>query len=234
MIENIKKVTNPLTVIAIFAGLSELASTVSIGFVDKSLQEVYLYFIMIFPTLLVILFFLTLNLNHKALYAPSDYKDETNFIYAMRGFSAEVNSITINKDNFENYEENLKEIDMHIKSKIIDSITSSKISLFERKFFENFMRKSQPYFESRKIKEIEYSIHSPNHFLLSIYFVPESDSLRKVTNFIFYFKAKDDKVFLEVLGKDIYGDDSKLDEIIERLYQYINKELSLKKIVKGQ
>ncbi len=35
---------------------------------------------MLFPTLLVSVFFLTLNFNHKKLYAPSDYKDEKHFM----------------------------------------------------------------------------------------------------------------------------------------------------------
>lgn len=35
---------------------------------------------MLFPTVLVGVFFLTLNFNHKVLYAPSDYKNEDNFL----------------------------------------------------------------------------------------------------------------------------------------------------------
>lgn len=39
----------------------------------------YIWFLMLFPPLLITLFFVTLNFNHKVLYAPSDWKDETNF-----------------------------------------------------------------------------------------------------------------------------------------------------------
>jgi hypothetical protein len=35
---------------------------------------------MAFPTLLILLFFITLNFNYKVLYAPSDFKDEDNFL----------------------------------------------------------------------------------------------------------------------------------------------------------
>ena len=35
---------------------------------------------MLFPVFLVGIFFLTLNFNHKVLYAPSDYKNEDNFL----------------------------------------------------------------------------------------------------------------------------------------------------------
>src|SRR5690606_32026444 len=35
---------------------------------------------MLFPVFLVGTFFLTLNFNHRVLYAPSDYRDENNFV----------------------------------------------------------------------------------------------------------------------------------------------------------
>lgn len=80
MIENIKRINNPLTIIAIFAALAEINATVAIGLVDKDLHSIFIWFVMIFPTLLVILFFLTLNYNTKVMYSPSDYKDDKNFM----------------------------------------------------------------------------------------------------------------------------------------------------------
>jgi hypothetical protein len=38
---------------------------------------------MIFPALLVALFFATLNFNHRVLYAPSDYQNEENFLRSL-------------------------------------------------------------------------------------------------------------------------------------------------------
>lgn len=38
-----------------------------------------MWFVMLFPTLLVVLFFLTLNFNHTVLYAPGDYSNERYF-----------------------------------------------------------------------------------------------------------------------------------------------------------
>lgn len=80
MIERIKKIVNPLTLIAVFAGLSEVAMTSALLAVDKELQIFLLYFIIGFPVLLVTLFFLTLNFNHRVLYAPHDFIDESNFV----------------------------------------------------------------------------------------------------------------------------------------------------------
>lgn len=80
MTEKIGPVKNPLTVIAIFAGVAEAASTAVMPFVEAGIQSVYVWFVMLFPILLVAAFFLTLNFNPKVLYAPSDYEDEKNFI----------------------------------------------------------------------------------------------------------------------------------------------------------
>jgi len=41
MIENIKKISNPLTTIAIFAGLAEINSTIAISYVRADLQNLY-------------------------------------------------------------------------------------------------------------------------------------------------------------------------------------------------
>lgn len=83
MIEKIKGINNPLTIIAIFAALAEISATVSVGFIDKNLQPIFIWFLMGFPSLLVILFFITLNFNTKVMYSPSDYKDEKYFVKAL-------------------------------------------------------------------------------------------------------------------------------------------------------
>jgi len=94
MIEKFKAVNNPLTIIALFAGLAEIAFTVSLGLVDKPLQTIFIWFVMVFPTLLVILFFTTLNFNPRVLYSPSDYKDEENFVNALIGTKTVVANLS--------------------------------------------------------------------------------------------------------------------------------------------
>ncbi|MGF1733589.1 hypothetical protein [Photobacterium kasasachensis] len=80
MLEKMTHVKNPLTVIAMFAAIAEISGTVVLPFVDKENQELYIWFLMLFPSFLVAVFFLTLNFNHKTLYAPSDYQNEDNFL----------------------------------------------------------------------------------------------------------------------------------------------------------
>ena len=85
MIEKMRAVSNPLTIIAIFAALAEVAGTVVLALVDVSIQSIFVWFVMLFPILIVLLFFLTLNFNPKVLYAPSDFRDEENFLQTMLG-----------------------------------------------------------------------------------------------------------------------------------------------------
>lgn len=83
MIEKVGPIKNPLTIIAIFAAIAEISGTIVLPFIDQSNQALYVWFLMVFPILLILLFFLTLNFNHKVLYAPSDYRNEDNFLQSL-------------------------------------------------------------------------------------------------------------------------------------------------------
>jgi hypothetical protein len=83
MIEKIKPINNPLTIIAIFAALSEIASTVAVTLIAPELQSRFLWFVMVFPAGIVLLFFLILFFKNSVLYAPSDFKDEQNYLIAL-------------------------------------------------------------------------------------------------------------------------------------------------------
>ena len=80
MVEKVGHIKNPLTVIAIFAAIAEISGTTVLPFIESENQGIYIWFLMLFPVFLVGIFFVTLNLNHKVLYAPSDYKNEDNFL----------------------------------------------------------------------------------------------------------------------------------------------------------
>jgi len=80
MIEKIKHIRNPLTIVAIFATLAELAGTVSPTTIDERYHIIIVCFLVVFPTLLVILFFLTLWCRPWVLYGPSDFQNEEHFL----------------------------------------------------------------------------------------------------------------------------------------------------------
>ncbi|OGT88464.1 MAG: hypothetical protein A2286_07110 [Gammaproteobacteria bacterium RIFOXYA12_FULL_61_12] len=78
------KVSNPLTVVAIFAGLAEAFATYALVNVPSEIQHLFVYFVMAFPTLIVLLFFAVLNWNHTVLYAPGDFEDESMYLESLR------------------------------------------------------------------------------------------------------------------------------------------------------
>lgn len=85
MTEKINHVKKPLTIIAIFAGIAEVSGTIITPFIDKELQGIFIYFLIGFPTILVVLFFVTLWFKSNVLYAPSDFSNEENYVI-MRQF----------------------------------------------------------------------------------------------------------------------------------------------------
>lgn len=95
-------IKNPLTIIAIFAGIAEISGTAVLPFVSSDNQRLYIYFLIFFPSLLVSLFFWTLNCNHSVLYAPSDWKDEANFFRKFSSISE--------KEEKEKIEEEVREV----------------------------------------------------------------------------------------------------------------------------
>lgn len=90
------KVSNPLTIIAIFAGVAEAIATLALVNLPESIQAIFIYFVIAFPSFIVIAFFLILILKPQVLYAPSDYDNQDHFLLAnkfMESFEAESNKI---------------------------------------------------------------------------------------------------------------------------------------------
>lgn len=105
MIEKVGHIRNPLSIIAIFAGIAEISGTIVLPFLQNDIQSIYVYFLMLFPSALVVMFFGTLWFRHQVLYAPSDYKDENNFAKWVKFASvAEV----VHKKEQENIEDDEK------------------------------------------------------------------------------------------------------------------------------
>lgn len=80
MSREIGHIKNPLTVIAIFAGIAEAGGAFVLPNLDKDIQGIFVWFLMLFPSLLIVLFFGVLYKKYHVLYAPSDYKSDKSFI----------------------------------------------------------------------------------------------------------------------------------------------------------
>lgn len=112
MVEKITHVKNPLTIIAIFAGLAEVFSTAVTPFLSVEIQYIFIWFLVSFPLILIGLFFITLNFNHKVLYAPSDYKDEQHFISILRPATKQEKENKLKEEIQEDFEINTIEEDI--------------------------------------------------------------------------------------------------------------------------
>ena len=77
------KITNPMTIIAIFAGISEASAAISLPFLNSEERSIYVWFLISFPFYLLFLFFITLNFNYRSLYSPSDFGKDETFLKAM-------------------------------------------------------------------------------------------------------------------------------------------------------
>jgi len=89
MIKVKKKINNPMTVIALFATLSETSAAISLPFLGDDEKEIYVWFLISFPFYLLLLFFATLNFNYRSLYAPSDFEKEEHFLKSMDNIEPE-------------------------------------------------------------------------------------------------------------------------------------------------
>ena len=171
MIENIKKVSNPLTIIAIFAGLAEIAGTVALPLILEINQSLFIWYVMGFPILLVIAFFITLNFNPKVLYSPSDYSNEDNFMVALE---KRVRAEKRYKDIDRKIEETKTKVDEIPKnqenSKIVEDLNKnidkiSKMINFSRQETENLINLKNANFGYRKgsvydkVMRIIYSVN---------------------------------------------------------------------------
>ena len=161
MIEKVGTIKNPLTIIAIFAAIAEISGTIVLPFINAEHQGLYIWFLMIFPLVLLITFFLTLNFNHKVLYAPSDYKNEDNFIMSLqkasfiekaRKIDAEIESLEEIQIAENERKEPVKHDDLSYK-KLIKRSTQATYYLAEELVFAKLAKEFGP--------EIQREVKSP-------------------------------------------------------------------------
>lgn len=123
------KIQNPLTIIGLFAGIAEVAGTVVLPLVHESLQSVFVWYVMGFPIVLIILFFVTLNKNPKVLYAPSDFTDEENFMELLtKADSAIKETISNNPEimsNLQPLDKLVENVAVRIKNDETDNFETS-------------------------------------------------------------------------------------------------------------
>jgi hypothetical protein len=187
MLEKFRKVDNPLTIIAIFAGITEVAASIAIPFLHQDTQQIFIWFLILFPFALIVSFFVTLNFNTRVLYAPSDYRDDKAFLEAL---SLSEEKVQISVTSPDDTPPNIKEIKQIAE---LDNVNS---------MFKLFSMKAKNLFESNLITRYTFGIHGEGLFLLTVIFDEihgpgvESRIIRAST-------LTDGKVELNIIGKGL-------------------------------
>ncbi|WP_085684502.1 MULTISPECIES: hypothetical protein [unclassified Pseudomonas] len=85
-----EKMTNPISIIAVFALITETSAAVSLPFLDNDERKIYIWLLISFPFFLTFLFFITLNFNYRSLYAPSDFDNDKSFLKAFETINSDL------------------------------------------------------------------------------------------------------------------------------------------------
>jgi hypothetical protein len=136
-------IKNPLTIIAIFAGIVEVGSNTVLPFLTHENQSTYIWFLMLFPFVLVLIFFFILYTRHHVLYAPSDFNDEKNFnelLYNTRKSTSKELDIKI-KDEIQILNEQSKQLDKELEKIKNEPSTIDLSTKFEK--FNNLIKNSR-------------------------------------------------------------------------------------------
>jgi hypothetical protein len=202
MLEKFRKVDNPLTIIAIFAGITEVAASIAIPFLHQDTQQIFIWFLILFPFALIVSFFVTLNFNTRVLYAPSDYRDDKAFLEALSLSEEKVQiSVTSPDDTPPNIQEIKQIADQQSKISPFEDITQAELDNVNS-MFKLFSMKAKNLFESNLITRYTFGIHGEGLFLITVIFDEicgpgvESRIIRAST-------LTDGKVELNIIGKGL-------------------------------
>ena len=136
------KVSNPLTIIAIFAGLAETLATVALVKLPLEIQQIFVYFVIAFPSGIVLLFFFVLYFKNIVLYAPSDFDDQNHYLEAnhiKKTLNERVDEIfnEINKNGEKLTKEEIEKAKISLGDSIDKTVTISQIERDTLEFLEN-------------------------------------------------------------------------------------------------
>lgn len=203
-----KKISNPLTIIGLFAGIAEVAGTVVLPFVSLELQKFFIWYVMGFPILLVVLFFITLNKNPKVLYAPSDFTDEKNFMELINAASINVTNVIEKNPSVEN---ELKPVETLIEKLAIEKDSVGKADIFNNSSVDvnNLDCKGFLIHDDKKFKLSEYFIIGRGKNADLIINDPSVSRLHCEIRFIdgkYFIKDYNTSNGIKINGKRIDGD----------------------------
>ena len=76
-------IRNPMTIIALFVGVIEIIIGVSIGAIPDQLKPIVIWFLVGFPILNALGFFIVLIFFPQKFYGPGDFQSDTAFLDSL-------------------------------------------------------------------------------------------------------------------------------------------------------
>jgi len=154
--------------VAIFSASAEISVATVLNSVPDELKEALVWFIVLFPSLLVIIFFITLNFNPKALYAPGDYTDERNF-YNLHSESQKFDGTILEKkeeETLDEFNDRLKENDQLNSIKRTFSLETRRNVEKANEFFDYFIEFINKKDLAKYMISLGFGAAAPEYFLL--------------------------------------------------------------------
>lgn len=136
-------VKNPLAVIVIFAGIVNVAMTVTLVKLPLEMQKIFIWFVMFFPLALVGLFFFILYKKPAVLFSPSDYQNDDSYLASIDS-RQNFEKMNLKVDQLEQVINTMQDIFKKFPDKVSQDGKSLEISEEKRRLEE-----------LKKIKELE-------------------------------------------------------------------------------
>jgi hypothetical protein len=86
-------IRTPISMIAIFAAVAEVAIIVGLTRTTGSIQDRMSWFAILYPSLLTLAFFLILYFRPAVLYSPGDYQTDANFLTSISAANAQNSEV---------------------------------------------------------------------------------------------------------------------------------------------
>jgi tetratricopeptide (TPR) repeat protein len=144
---------NPLGIIALFIVMIYTMAALLVGLskLDPGSQKIFVWFLVTFPVLVLIVFYVLVTKHSGKLYAPQDFSDETNFIRMIEaaGLEKSPRFTSFIKELSVNAEKELNNFRIELEKTKLASLTDKPPKEVEEKL-DDFSRRLE-FFEALRI-----------------------------------------------------------------------------------
>lgn len=211
---------NPLGIIALFVSLIYgfaclVLSTNASNLNGASERLPLIWFIIVFPIVILVAFIFLVSKHHEKLYSPKDYGSADSFLRTLEGAKKfepiQIEIAKTDSHNTDNIERFLKRTEQINIEKEPFSKEINENGKMASAFFRDYLYRSadSPYIE--KIEAVSYEVQAAEYFIFSINFAREflKDKHNKSNEIIIIHVTPDNKGILNMIaiGKSIIETD---------------------------